>query len=228
MISYKVAGFYKSGHHLSICFVIFVFCLISVFAGCVSDTPIKNEVQKSPAVLVPQKVTKLRMAVVGFDVAASTYGLKQLDRKAEDMLTTALIKTKQFTMIDRKHIKKVIDEQAFQISGMVDTATAVKIGKILGAQAIVTGSITEMGCRAVSFIAKVTTCRASMDVQVISVETAEIIAAETGEGTSKAVIHYDARRALEEKDAELWVSESLRSAADDVAKKIVATILPKL
>ena len=226
MISYKAAGFYKSGRHLSICFVIFVLCLISVFAGCASVTPIKNEVQKSPAVLVPQKVTKLRMAVVGFDVAASNYGLKQLDRKAEDMLTTALIKTKQFTMIDRKHIKKVIDEQAFQISGMVDTATAVKIGKILGAKAIVTGSITEMGCRAASFIAKITTCRVSIDVQVIDVETAEIIAAEAGGGTSRAVIHYDANQALASKDAELWVSEALRSAADDAAKKIVGSILP--
>ena len=59
-----------------------------------------------------------------------------------------------------------------------------------------------------------------MDVQLINVETAEIITSETGDGTSRAVIHHDAHQALASKDAELWVSEALRSASDDVARKI--------
>jgi curli biogenesis system outer membrane secretion channel CsgG len=111
------------------------------------------------------------------------------------------------------------------MSGMVDTATAVKIGNILGVQAIVTGSITEMGCSAASFIAKMTTCRASMDVQVINVENAEIVSAETGEGTSKSVLHYDAQKALTQKDAELWVSEALRSASENAASKVAKKTL---
>lgn len=67
-----------------------------------------------------------------------------------------------------------------------------------------------------------------MDVQLINVETAEIIAAETGKGTSRAVIHYDAREALASKDAELWVSEALRSASDDVAGKIAKMLMKVL
>ena len=59
-----------------------------------------------------------------------------------------------------------------------------------------------------------------MDVQLINVETAEIIAAETGEGTSRAVIHHDGRQALMSKDPELWIGKALRSASHDVAVKI--------
>jgi curli biogenesis system outer membrane secretion channel CsgG len=203
-------------------FITIIFCGFCIFnlQGCASSMQGKDVANRQSSDSTLRRVPILRMAVVGFDVAASNYGLKMLDRKAEDMLTTALIKTRQFNMIDRKHIRQVIDEQKFQISGMVDTVTAVKIGKILGAQVIVTGSITEMGCRAASFIAKVTTCRASIDLQVINVETAEIIAAETGSGTSSAVIHYDAEKALAQKDSELWVSEALRSASEEAASKI--------
>jgi len=194
-------------------------CLINLH-GCASSMQGTNAANRQQSETNLRKAPLLRMAVVGFDVTTSTYGLQMVDKKAEDMLTTALIKTGRFRMIDRKHIKKVIDEQKFQISGMVDTATAVKIGKLLGAQVIVTGSITEMGCSAASFIAKVTSCRASMDIQLINVETAEIIVAETGEGTSKSVIHYDAQKALAQKDNELWVSEAVRSASENAALKI--------
>ncbi|MCX5829260.1 MAG: hypothetical protein NTV58_14840 [Deltaproteobacteria bacterium] len=196
-----------------------IIVLLELFLGCTTVTKSNIQPNKSPTVQ-NGRTSKVRIAVVGFDVATSTYGIKHADRKAEDMLTTALIRTKQFQVVDRKRIQNVFDEQKFQMSGMVDTATAVKIGKILGVQAIVTGSITEMGCSAASFIAKMTTCRASMDVQVINVETAEIVSAETGEGTSKSVVHYDAQKALNQKDAELWVSEALRSASEDAASKI--------
>jgi len=206
-------------------------CMVLVFAlllGCAHETkssPKSSTMTAEKKLQVPrERANKLRIAVVGFDVATSTYGVNQANRKAEDMITSALIRTKQFQVIDRRHIQKVLDELKLQMSGMVDMATAVRIGKILGVHAIVTGSITEMGCSAASFIAKVTTCRACIDVQVINVETAEIISAETGLGTSSAILHYDARKALAQKDAELWVSEALRSASEDAALKVAKVL----
>lgn len=204
----------------SLTVLLFCGCCLYNLHGCASSIQGTNAANRQQSETNLRKTPPLRMAVVGFDVTTSTYGLQMVNKKAEDMLTTALIKTGRFRMIDRKNIKKVIDEQKFQISGMVDTAQAVKIGKLLGAKVIVTGSITEIGCSAASFIAKVTTCRASMDVHLINVETAEIIVAETGEGTSKSVIHYDAKKALSQKDTELWISEAVRSASENAASKI--------
>ncbi|MDR3342006.1 MAG: CsgG/HfaB family protein [Treponema sp.] len=47
-----------------------------------------------------------------------------------------------FTIIDRNQLDKVRREQNFQLSGVVDDETAVSIGKIVGANIIITGTVT--------------------------------------------------------------------------------------
>jgi hypothetical protein len=47
-----------------------------------------------------------------------------------------------FTIIDRNQLDKIRNEQNFQLSGEVDDETAISIGKIVGADIIITGSIT--------------------------------------------------------------------------------------
>ncbi len=195
--------------------------MLVLLAGCAAGVADSGPVRNQNMIKENQRKNPPRIAVVGFDVAVSGYDIKNMDRKTEELLTNALVRTRKFSVIDRRNIRKVLTEQKFQQSGMVDTATAVKIGKILGAELIVTGAITELGCSAVSFIAKVTTCRASVDVQMIRVETAEIIAAETGEGRSQPVAGRDANRSLRDKDKDLWVSEALRSASDNAAEKLM-------
>lgn len=48
-----------------------------------------------------------------------------------------------FTVINRKDLKKVIREQKIQNSGLVDTSTAVEVGNLFGAQAIISGSVNK-------------------------------------------------------------------------------------
>jgi hypothetical protein len=47
-----------------------------------------------------------------------------------------------FTIIDRNQLDKIRHEQNFQLSGEVDDETAISIGKIVGANIIMTGSVT--------------------------------------------------------------------------------------
>ena len=47
-----------------------------------------------------------------------------------------------FTIVDRSQLDKIRREQELQLSGEVDDDTAVSIGKIAGAQIIITGSVT--------------------------------------------------------------------------------------
>jgi len=51
--------------------------------------------------------------------------------------------TPYFTVINRSDFKKVIKEQKLQNSGLVDASTAVEVGEILGAQAIISGSVDQ-------------------------------------------------------------------------------------
>jgi curli biogenesis system outer membrane secretion channel CsgG len=199
--------------------VMLLFYALIILSGCAASgyergSP-KQDISSSPA-----KTPKMRIAVIGFDVHAYHYGVERIADRAEEMLTVALLKTGHFDLVERRHIKRVLEEQKFQYSGMVDPITAVKLGKILGVQAIVTGAVTEIGFSSASFIVNIPSCRASIDVRVIDVETAKVIAAETGDGRSSATIGGDVRSALGKKDAELWISEALRKASEDAAYKI--------
>lgn len=48
------------------------------------------------------------------------------------------------TVVERQNIKLVLEEQKLQISGAVDEKTAVRIGKLVGANNIVYGTVTEL------------------------------------------------------------------------------------
>jgi hypothetical protein len=50
-----------------------------------------------------------------------------------------------FTVMDRNQLDRIRHEQNFQSSGEVDDETAVSIGKIAGANIIITGSVTGSG-----------------------------------------------------------------------------------
>jgi hypothetical protein len=56
-----------------------------------------------------------------------------------------LIQNKKLMVLDRKNLQLRRDELTFQMSGEVSDETAVSVGHTLGAQSIVTGSLTDMG-----------------------------------------------------------------------------------
>jgi curli biogenesis system outer membrane secretion channel CsgG len=61
------------------------------------------------------------------------------------MLVESLVKGGQFSVIERKALDKVLAEQNFSNSDRADATTAAKIGKMLGVEYIVLGSITQFG-----------------------------------------------------------------------------------
>ncbi|MCX8075616.1 MAG: FlgO family outer membrane protein [Aquificaceae bacterium] len=68
-----------------------------------------------------------------------------------------------FKVVDRIHISKLIEEQKFNLSGLVDKETAKNFGRLVGADAIVTGSYAVMpnGVR--------------LNVKLINTETGEVL-----------------------------------------------------
>ncbi len=196
-------------------FMLFSYIFMAGLVGCSSS---KQDIRLSRYQGSPKRV-----AIVGFDVNAKTYGVKEIDKKLIDMLSTALFRTGNFVMVERSKINKVLEEQAFQLSGAVDPKTAVEIGKILGAEAVVTGAVSEIGFQALSFLVNMTACRVSVDIRIIDVSTAKVVMAENGEGRSLyggIIFVEDAADAIKRKDLEIWISEAVRNAAENVAKKI--------
>jgi len=60
-------------------------------------------------------------------------------------LTLAMAKSNRFIVVDRQSLDIIRQEENFQLSGEVSDETAQAIGKKLGAQYVVTGSLQEMG-----------------------------------------------------------------------------------
>lgn len=62
-----------------------------------------------------------------------------------DRLESELYKINKFTFVERGLMSEVLKEQGFQQSGCTSDECAVKIGELLGVQALITGSIGKIG-----------------------------------------------------------------------------------
>ena len=95
---------------------------------------------------------KKRIAVLDFDYAtvqssvAAVFGTNvDVGKGITDLLVTNLVKAGVYSVIERKALDKVLSEQNFSNSDRADPNSAAKLARILGVDAIVTGSITQFG-----------------------------------------------------------------------------------
>lgn len=84
-------------------------------------------------------------------------------------LITRLFNSKKFNVIERQLLEKVINEHKLSVSGLIDENTAKDFGQILGVDAIVTGSITDLGESV------------KVNARLIATETGRIFAVASGE-----------------------------------------------
>jgi curli biogenesis system outer membrane secretion channel CsgG len=95
---------------------------------------------------------KKRVAVMNFDYAtvqsgvSAIFGTNQdIGKGIADLLVDRLVTDGTLSVIERKALDKVIAEQNFSNSDRADATSAAKIGKVLGVDAIIVGSITQFG-----------------------------------------------------------------------------------
>ncbi|HEV2495218.1 MAG TPA: CsgG/HfaB family protein [Terriglobia bacterium] len=93
-----------------------------------------------------------RVAVLDFDYAtvrtgvAAIFGTDQdVGKGIADLLVDKLVKDGAYSVIERKALDKVLAEQNFSNSDRADPSSAAKIGRILGVDAIIVGSVTQFG-----------------------------------------------------------------------------------
>ncbi len=94
---------------------------------------------------VPSPVPeKMKVAVLDFTNPNEEH--KELALAIANNLQTKLIGLKNYTIIVRgESLTKVIEELAFQQTGVVDEKTAVEVGKQLGAKFVITGNVMKPG-----------------------------------------------------------------------------------
>ncbi len=171
---------------------------------------------------------KKRVAVVNFKVE-SVYGKRRLGNVSSDILISVLQNTGRFILVERERLSAIIDEQKLSMSGLVDTSTAVSIGSLAGADAIITGSVTKFGVNITSSDvllgdSKTQTANAEVSVRLIDIATGTVVTAETGEG--KAVKSYSSFMGIGSTGGydEALEGDALKAAIMNVVEKIVQSM----
>ena len=112
------------------------------------------------------------------------------------MMITELHKSGAFRLLEREQLDAIASELKLNQSGLVDPSTALKVGRIAGAQYMMTGAVTlyYYSEKASGFAlpilgssSKAKTAYVVLDIRIIDVETSEIVYAanQTGEATNK-------------------------------------------
>jgi curli biogenesis system outer membrane secretion channel CsgG len=139
---------------------------------------------------------KPRVAVLEFvDKSSHYYSWYQVGRAAQDMLVTALVRGDAFRVVDRERLQALMQEKHLSLSGDVDPRTAVKVGKLLGVEYVIVGSITEFGVKnsgasvpsvggLPSFSMRTQRMDAAIDARAINTSTGEIVWADTAKDSS--------------------------------------------
>ncbi|GEM_PF-5731823 len=148
---------------------------------------------------------KPNLAILDFTESGSQ--IPGSDNLARAKMEEIIIKIGRHNLIERSRILNIINEQQFQVSGMVDQNTAIEIAKIAGAQFVIFGDVTETsinkerkerqladknGTPLDSYrVWDQVETKASISIKIVNVETAQIIYA--GQKSSHISKNYNER-----------------------------------
>jgi curli biogenesis system outer membrane secretion channel CsgG len=92
------------------------------------------------------KSDKPRIAVLEFkNKADNQWWYKGGAEAAQDVFVTELVKSGKFRVVEREQLEALMKEKGLTLSGDVDPKTAIRVGKLLGVNYLLTGAVTEYG-----------------------------------------------------------------------------------
>ena len=151
-----------------------------------------------------QATAKPRIAVLDFDFAStgltgsgfgltnSVFGSTGPAKGVSNLLANKLVQDGTYSVIERSKIKAVLGEQDLGASGRVDASTAAEIGRVLGVEKVIVGTITKfnvenkgsnVGVFGIGVGKKKQNAIVALTARMIDTTTSEIVAIAEGEGS---------------------------------------------
>jgi TolB-like protein len=156
---------------------------LGALLGCKTQPPTPAMHQPAPALSAPPST----LAILPFENNSITTPttFDPLSSGLATMLASDLQQNNTAVkIVERAKIAALLKEIALGQTGSIDAATAVKAGRLLGAQSIGIGAFTVLGRQV------------RMDCRIIQVETSEIIMAESITGSSEDFLGLEKQLAL--------------------------------
>jgi len=135
---------------------------------------------------------KKRVAVFTFEDKTrgdlGWWGGKRPGDGMADMLTTALVQSGKYVVIERSEISQILDEIKMGQTGAVTAQSAVQAGKLLGVEVAIMGAITEFGHSQSGQAGEIGGFKlgvgdqkavVAVDIRMVNTTTGEILIAET-------------------------------------------------
>jgi len=177
-----------------------------------------------------------RVAIYSVEDKSNTAGQytfdSDLDQVILELMIAQLVKSGNFTIVDRQQIEAVMNEQGLQQSGLVTEQTAITLGKMLGVQLGIFGVINQFEIKAAqkegleSLIVRAvtdneymvehteSTALVGLGIKIIDIKTGEIIIAEEAK-TKQSIKRYGDEGFTKE-----VISKSAEEAVNKIIKKI--------
>ena len=225
-------------------------CVLSLLflAGCVTTgagvraRPTAAEEEKPIEFVFPEYTgTGEKPKIAVFDFSNDTpFESAVIGAGVANTLVSALVKSKHYIVLERTMLHKIIKEQSLGMTGAMDAATASEVGKLLGVDYMIAGSITEFGIKTtrtgIGFGKEVDasvsvskgTARVVLDIRIIDPNTAAIVASETGVGT-----HFSTNLGLAFEEISLLagivgfdqtlIGKATRKAVFDIVNRFITT-----
>ena len=184
-------------------------CLIGLGLSVLTTTglflpaPAISEPTATKIIVAQARAERKRVAVLDFDFASTSstgyyYGWLGIGpaKGVSDLLTNALVKDGTYIVLERSKVEQILKEQNFGASGRVDASTAAQIGKILGADAVIIGTITQFnleqsksggsigGFLGIGANTEKNKAFVQVNSRLVSTTTGEILAVAEGEGNA--------------------------------------------
>ena len=157
------------------------------------------------SILVGQGDQRKRVAILDFDFSAIENwwgGHWDIGKGVSDLIVNDLVNDGTYRVIERRALDAVLAEQNFSNSDRANPATAAAIGKVLGVDAIILGSITQFGTEDKKLgiggfggkiggfgLGKVGTksgkAKVVVNARIVDINTSEILGVAEGTGESK-------------------------------------------
>lgn len=154
---------------------------------------------------------------------------------AQDVFITELVKSGKFRVVERERIAAIMQEKGLNLSGDIDPSTAMQIGKLLGAEYLLAGAVTEYGeeqsdvrtpgvrgLPSVSVGKK--TFTAAINARVFDVSTGEIVWADEARAETGSARVFVGGAGGGSNDRRMF-DKVLRPAIDDLVRSLKAADL---
>jgi curli biogenesis system outer membrane secretion channel CsgG len=208
-----------------------ILCVMSLITALVLVTPMSS--------WADTRALKRRVAVFDFEDKSGYshhwWSGGTVGEGMADMLTTALVQTDRYRVLERQEIQNLIKEQNLGASGAVTAESAAQIGKLLGVELAVFGSVSEFGHsksnvggtlkkKGFGLGLKSQSATVAVDVRFVDTSTGEVVAAETvrkseskrGISVQTREFGFDNRRQFDES----IIGKATRQAIDDIVDMV--------